>query len=140
PLSPLPLANLRALWIKSSRNCSSSLSARATPMMEKSSGRNLPRRKLCSAGNSRRLVRSPSAPKITKTHEGAGFARSVMSLGGLDLDVAAEPVAHGGQQLVGKAFLLAGAEARIERSRQNVGRHRLLDRRHDGPATLARIV
>ena len=42
--------------------------------------------------------------------------------------------------LSAKLVLLARAEAGVERRRQHVGRHRLLDRRHDGPAAFAGIL
>ena len=58
----------------------------------------------------------------------------------LRLDMAAELVAHGGQQLVGEAFLFARAEAGVERGRQHIGRHRLLDGGVDGPAAFAGIL
>ena len=52
--------------------------------------------------------------------------------------MAAEPVAHGRQDLLGEGVVLARAEARIERGRQHVGRHRLVDRRHERSSGLRR--
>src|SRR5690242_13327386 len=54
--------------------------------------------------------------------------------------MATELCAHGGEELVGEAFPLARSEAGVKRGREHLGRHRLLDRRHDRPAALARIL
>src|SRR6516164_10910337 len=55
------------------------------------------------------------------------------------LDVPAKLVAHGRQHLAGKIGLAARAEALKECGRQDVCGDRLVDRRLDGPASLARI-
>ena len=52
----------------------------------------------------------------------------------------AEAEAHRRQHLLGEGVLLARAEAHEQRGREHVGRHRLLDRRLDGPAALARVL
>ena len=52
----------------------------------------------------------------------------------------AEALAHRRQHLFRESVLAARAEAGVERGRQHVGRHRLLDRRHDGPAAFAGIL
>ena len=54
--------------------------------------------------------------------------------------MAAEALAHCGEHLLGEGVLLARAEAGVERGGERLGRHRLLDRRHHGPAALARIL
>src|SRR5947209_2042046 len=78
---------------------------------------------------------------MTNTQDGAGFALSVMSLGRhLDLDMAAEFVAHCREQLVGEASAVARTEARIKRSGEHVGRHRFFDRSRYSPAAFAGIV
>src|SRR5918993_1230114 len=55
------------------------------------------------------------------------------------LDMPAELVAHGREQLVGEIRLAARAEPLVERRRQDMRRHTLVDRRLDGPAALAGI-
>src|SRR5690242_1085404 len=59
--------------------------------------------------------------------------------GSLRLDVPSEALAHGREQLVGEARVLARAEAGVEGGRQDVGRHGFLDRGVEGPAALAGI-
>ena len=54
--------------------------------------------------------------------------------------MAAEALAHGGDDLLGISMALARTEARVERRRQNLGRHRFLDSRLDRPPTLAGIL
>src|SRR5947209_9120615 len=56
-----------------SRNVSSCMSVRATPITVNSSGSSLWWASLASAGISLRVVRSPDAPKITSTPGGAFF-------------------------------------------------------------------
>src|SRR5215213_10923078 len=105
-----------------------------------------------------RFARSPVAPKITITHGGAGSASGsdevsifssamAMVVVSLDrstarraLDVAAELLAHGGEDLLPERVLLARAEAREKRGREHVDRHRLFDRGGDRPATFAGIL
>src|ERR687886_1349015 len=102
---------------------------------------------------SRRLVRSPATPKMTIVQGGAGGAsaapgmahqgRTASFMGGsrsLRFDMAAEALAHGREELVGEARILARAEAGIERGREHGGRHGLLDGRLHGPAALSRIL
>src|SRR6202011_6245292 len=105
---------------------------------------NFARRRLQRAGTSSRWVRSPAAPKITRTHGSPGRACGSISRArlwsGFGLDMSAEFVAHGREQLVGEARRLARSEAGVERSREDIRRHRFLDRRHDGPAALAGII
>src|SRR5689334_19031436 len=55
------------------------------------------------------------------------------------LVVAAEGVAHGGQQLVGEVGLAARAETFVEGAGQHRGRHRLVDGGLDGPAAFAGV-
>ncbi len=54
--------------------------------------------------------------------------------------VAAEAVAHRGEDLLRKGVRLPRAEARIERRRQHLGRHRLVHRGVDGPAAFAGVL
>src|SRR6266481_385353 len=56
------------------------------------------------------------------------------------LNVAAEFLAHGAQELFRKGVLLAGAEAGEQRRRQNIDRHGLFEGRCNGPASFARIL
>src|SRR5260370_34895144 len=60
--------------------------------------------------------------------------------GGIRLEMPAEFVAHGREQLVGETVRSARAEARIKSRREHFGPHPLLDRRHHRPAPLARIL
>src|SRR5918911_4432807 len=107
---------------------------------------------------SRRLVRSPPAPKITMTQGGAGGASAapglahqgwiVVSAAALPLracsfmgrirdlgfEMAAEAFAHGREQLVRETRIQARAEARIERGREHGRRYGLLDGGLNGPA------
>src|SRR5262249_12615029 len=107
-------------------------------------------------GTSSRLARSPVAPKITIAQGGASGALSSstafralgwffcsgtatpLSLLGF-LDVAAELVAHGRKQPVRKVRISARAEALVERRRQHVSRHTLVDGGLDGPAPFAGV-
>ena len=52
--------------------------------------------------------------------------------------MAAKLMAHRRQDALGKGMVLARAETGVERRRQDLGRHRLLDRRLNGPAAFAR--
>src|SRR5579862_5387455 len=56
------------------------------------------------------------------------------------LDVPPESLAHGGEDFLRKSVLGARAKARIERSGENIRRHRFLDRGLNGPAALAGIL
>src|SRR4051794_37819290 len=56
------------------------------------------------------------------------------------LDMPAETLAHGGEHLLREGVVLARAEAGVERGREHLRRHGLLDRGHNGPAALARIL
>src|SRR6202790_5425289 len=114
----LPLEHSCSLAPRSRRNVSSSWVLLAMPITANSSGNSFSRRRLHSAGTSRRLVRSPAAPKMTRTQGPAGFADGLMSTRGLGLDVPAELVSHRREQLVGEAFLLARPESGVERGRQ----------------------
>src|SRR6185312_17343811 len=103
------------------------------------------------AGISHRAVRSPEAPKITKQHGFAwrtarasrlsamGFSLRI-GAGDFRLDMTAEALAHRREQPQREAFRIARAETRIERGREYIRRHRLLDRRVDRPASLAGIL
>src|SRR5262245_25051817 len=88
----------------------------------------------------------PSFTSATARAAAARFIRScgdsatAISARGAGLDVAAELVAHGRQELLGEAVLLARAEAGVERGRQHLGRHRLLDGGQHRPAALAGIL
>src|ERR1700679_1985661 len=67
----------------------------------------------------------------------AGSMRALVCLGRFDM--AAEPKAHGREQFFAEGVAHPRTEAGIERGRQHLGRHRLLDRRLDGPAALTGI-
>src|SRR6185312_11584371 len=56
------------------------------------------------------------------------------------LDMSAEAEAHGREHLLAERMGLARAEAGIERGGEHLRRDGLLDRRLDGPATLAGIL
>src|SRR3954447_22102320 len=142
-----------------SRNSSSGISRRATPIRLKRSGSAPSWARLYSAGSSLRWARSPVAPKMVSVVAGTG-SRSSPSISGfsaiacgsvlmstaisglLDLlhCVAAELVAqrgeHAGRVVAFLAAIEAGKEAGGERRR----RHRHLDAVGHHPATLARVV
>src|ERR1700730_16126959 len=107
------------------------------PISANCSGSSLARRRLQSAGTSRRLARSPAAPKMTRTQGAGGFACAAISAVPFGLVMAAEFVSHPRQQLVGETVLLARREADVENRGQRVEQHSLLDRRYDRPATVA---
>ena len=76
-------------------------------------------------------------------HDRPAFGLAMSGAGSgmlLRLLVAAEAVAHRREHLLGEGVLLARAEAREERGGQHLGRHRLVDRRLDGPAAFAGIL
>src|SRR5690349_3648565 len=56
------------------------------------------------------------------------------------LDVAAEFIAHRGEQLVCKHRFATRTKSRIERRRQHIDRYTLLDRRHNCPASFTGII
>src|ERR1700688_2158234 len=160
--SSVPVSKVWRSWIIFCRNSSSLIGERLTPTTANSSGRKLAAARLYSAGMSLRLARSPEAPKITSAHGGAGWRSAWACAGGCDwagcdigspllatspglaarraLQVAAELLAHGGEHLLAEGVLLARAEAREQRRREHVGRHRFLERGGDRPAPLPRIV
>src|SRR5437879_248947 len=80
------------------------------------------------AGRSFPRVRSPDAPKITKTHGSA-----------LRLDMTAELRAQRRQELFAEGVIAARAKARVERRRQHIGGDFLLDGRIDRPASFTRV-
>src|SRR5262249_13576671 len=55
------------------------------------------------------------------------------------LDMTPEFIAHGGEQLVGERRLATRAKTLVERGRKDRGRHRLVDRGLDCPASFARV-
>src|SRR5438093_821744 len=86
----------------------------------------------CSAKSASTVFVPPTSPaRITSPSSLAA---------GRPLDVAAELLPHRRQHLLGEGVVLAGAEARVEGGREHVGRDALLDRRHDRPPALARVV
>src|SRR5665213_2042784 len=121
-------------WMK--RVCSawkllSSKSLWSTPSNRKPLSSRPSRVRLYSDGISSRLARSPAAPNTTIRHGGAaeGLAGAGDALAAFGrFDMAAEPEPHGREELLAERVLDPGAEAGIERRRQHLGRHRLLDR------------
>src|SRR5205823_13626604 len=89
---------------------------------------------------SRRFVRSPEAPNITRTQGSArlSFCSAVMTCSGLD--VSTKFVAHRGQQLVAEIRLVARAQPGVKRCRKNIGRDAGFDGTDDRPASFAGIV
>src|SRR3974390_729241 len=95
-------------------------------------------------------ARSPDAPKMTRTH-GSGVRRRVSpsasgfsvtalcSLFGALLQMAAEGVAHRGEDAVAPVRLGAWREAGVARGGQHRRRDAFLDRRLNRPAALARV-
>src|SRR5207244_10569093 len=79
-------------------------------------------------GRSLLLVRSPDAPKITKTHGSARW-----------LDMTAKLGAQRGEELVREGMVAPRSEARIERCRQHIGGHLFVDRGVNRPAAFARV-
>src|ERR1041384_8675428 len=53
--------------------------------------------------------------------------------------VPAEALAHRREDFLRKRMFLPRAKARVERGREDICRHRLLDRRHQGPAAFAGV-
>src|ERR1051326_5003143 len=98
------------------------MGGRATPTIANSSGRWPCSERLKMAGSSLCRVRSPDAPKITKTH---GSARR--------FDMAAELRAQRRQDLFREGVIAARAEADVERRGEDVRGNRFLDCRVDGP-------
>src|SRR5215471_7360616 len=132
-------------------------SLRATPTTAKFWLSNLSCARLYNEGTSKRRVRSPEAPKMTRTHGSLGLAgalpsscTTVSASGSLIVssllaasgarNMPAELVTHGRQDLLSVCVLLTRPEARIERRRQHIGRHRFLDGGHNGPTAFARIL
>src|SRR5579884_1164961 len=102
-------------------------------------------------------VRSPEAPKMTSAH-GSGVRRSarpsargfscccaavavntLRSLFRALLEVAAEALAHGGEDAVAPVGLAARGEAVEQRRGEHRSRHALFDRGLDRPASLAGV-
>ena len=69
---------------------------------------------------------------------GRGLSRRIGML--LRFLVAAETVAHRGQNLLREGMVPARAESGEQGRRQHLGRHGLVDRRVDGPAAFAGIL
>src|SRR6185503_20151803 len=91
------------------------------PRIANSSGRWPASLRLKIAGSSLLRVRSPDAPKMTKTQESARF------------DMAAELGTQRGEQLFRERVVAPRSEPRVQRRRQYVGRHFFLDGRMDSP-------
>src|SRR4051794_6755886 len=69
--------------------------------------------------------------------EASGGSRPPLALAaGRPLEVSAELVTHRRQHLFGEGVLHARAEARVQRRRQHIGGHRLLDGGQYRPAAL----
>ena len=145
-----------ANWPISSPSClrksSELISTLLTPTIANLSGNSLLASRLYSDGIKSRLVKSPVAPKMTNTHGSPGFPRAATSdawaffgtevdialtLSGFFLEVAAEFVAHRGQQLVRKVGRAARVEAFVECGGQHVRGDAFVDSRVDRPAALA---
>src|SRR4029434_6347209 len=97
------------------------------PRIANSSGRYPSSLRLKIAGSSLLRVRSPDAPKITKTHGSARF------------DMAAELRAQRGEQLFRERVIASRSEPRVQGGRQHLGRHFFLDGRMNGPSALTRV-
>src|SRR5450432_486258 len=78
-----------------------------------------------------------SVPSMSETNRRPDVMSARSFLG--RLDVAAEAEAHRRQQLFAEGVVAARAEAGEQRRRQHIRRHRLLDRRVDGPAAFAAV-
>src|SRR5262252_5181282 len=132
-------------------------SLRATPTTAKFWLSNLSCARLYNEGINKRRVRSPEAPKMTRTHGSLGLVgmlpsscMTVSASGSLIVfpplaasrafNMPAELVTHGRQDLLSIGVLLTRPEARIERCRQHIGRHSFLDSRHNAPTAFAGIL
>src|SRR5262245_1235604 len=139
------------------RNSSCVDSFLATPTTAKFWGSNLSCARLYNEGTSKRRVRSPEAPKMTRTQGSPWRAEVVPSscmavaasaslivspplAASGALDMAAELVTHGRQDLLSVRVLLPRPKARIERCRENIGRDSFFDSRHDSPTAFAGIL
>src|ERR687896_385283 len=100
-----------------SRYDARSIGGRARPRIANCSGRWPDSARLYIAGSSLRRVRSPDAPKMTRTQ---GSARG--------LDMAAELRAERRQDLFGERVILARAEAFEQPRGEPAGGHRLFNR------------
>src|SRR5688572_28296660 len=109
------------------RYAASSIAGRATPRMAKPPGRWPDSMRLYTAGRSFRRVRSPDAPKMTRTQPSAA------------LDMAAELRPQRRQQFFREGVVAARPEPRVQRGGERVGRHLFLDGCRHGPAPLARV-
>src|SRR5689334_14420066 len=97
------------------------------PRIANSSGRYPSSHKLKIAGSSLLRVRSPDAPKMTKTHGSARF------------DMAAELRTERGEQLFREGVIAPRSEPRVQRCCQHVGRHFFLDGRVNSPSAFTRV-
>src|SRR5215470_18418009 len=91
----------------------------------------------CRAGKIFLYARSPVAPKKTRASEWATFIAS-SSCGGF-FQVSTELIAQRREQFVGEICLAARAKTLIQRGRQDVRGHGLVDGGLDRPAPLARV-
>src|SRR5271156_447004 len=147
----LVVANSFISLPRSLRKASELISTLLTPTIANFSGSSWLLSRLYSAGISRRLVKSPVAPKMTKTHESPRRARgaaadweveSEVGMAGnlvLFLEVSAELVAHRGKQFVREVCSAARSEAFVERRGQHVRRNAFVDCSVDSPSALARV-
>src|SRR5688572_297997 len=110
------------------RYAASSIAGRATPRMANPPGRWPDSMRLYTAGSSLRRVRSPDAPKMTRTQPSAAF------------DMAAELRPQRRQHLFRERVVASRSEPRVQRRGEDVGGHRFFDGGGHCPASLARIV
>ena len=85
------------------------------------------------------LVREIAGRAEEHERVGLGVAHRVLRVTRRFLEMPAELVAHGRQQLVAEVRLAARAEALVQRGGENGRRHRLVDRGLDRPPPLAGI-
>src|SRR5215831_9660925 len=91
----------------------------------------------CSAGKIFLYARSPVAPKKTSASEWEPSITSSSCSG--FFQVPSELIAHSRKQSIREICLAARAKALIERRREDVDGHGLVDGGFDGPAPLARV-
>src|SRR5258708_14469888 len=92
--SRVPVSKVWRSWLIFGLNSSSLIGERLMPTTANLSERKLAAARLYSAGISLRLARSPEAPKITRTHGGAGWRSGLPPAGGAgDLTVAGDGMA-----------------------------------------------
>src|SRR4029434_10138811 len=97
------------------------------PRIANSSGRYPSSLKLKIAGSSLLRVRSPDAPKMTKTHGSARF------------DMSAALRTQRGEQLFRERVIASRSEPRVQRRGQHVGRYFFFDGRIDRPPALSGV-